>query len=126
MDIGGTFTDVVTYDDDSGVFAATKASTTPGNLSEGVLTGLGSVDWTGSDRDVRGPINLPVDHTAAFCSLIFKAMTTPDTSVVAGNFRPLRVITEPGSVMHAVPPMRPALATGRPDARRSRPGAPAR
>jgi N-methylhydantoinase B len=24
---------------------------------------------------------------------------------VAGNFRPLRVITEPGSVMHAVPPM---------------------
>ncbi len=32
-------------------------------------------------------------------------MTTPDTSVVAGNFRPLRVITGPGSVMHAVPPM---------------------
>lgn len=63
------------------------------------------IDWTGSDRDVRGPINLPVGQTAAFCSLIFKALTTPDTSVVAGNFRPLRIITEPGSVMHAVPPM---------------------
>lgn len=63
------------------------------------------IDWTGSDRDVRGPINLPVGQTAAFCSLVFKALTTPDTSVVAGNFRPLRVITEPGSVMHAVPPM---------------------
>lgn len=63
------------------------------------------VDWTGSDRDVPGPINLPVGQTEAFCSLVFKAMTTPDTSVVAGNFRPLRVITEPGSVMHAVPPM---------------------
>ena len=63
------------------------------------------IDWTGSDRDVRGPINLPVGQTNAFCSLIFKALTTPDTSVVAGNFRPLRVITEPGSVMHAVPPM---------------------
>ena len=25
--------------------------------------------------------------------------------MVAGNFRPMRVITEPGSVMHAVPPM---------------------
>jgi N-methylhydantoinase B len=37
-------------------------------------------------------------------------MTTPDTPVVAGNFRALRVVTlavatdEPGSVMHAVPP----------------------
>ena len=63
------------------------------------------IDWTGSDRDVQGPINLPVGQTEAFCSLIFKSLTTPDTSVVAGNFRPLRVITEPGSVMHAVPPM---------------------
>jgi N-methylhydantoinase B len=63
------------------------------------------IDWTGSDRDVRGPINLPVGQTNAFCSLVFKALTTPDTPVVAGNFRPLRVVTEPGSVMHAVPPM---------------------
>ena len=63
------------------------------------------IDWTGSDRDVRGPINLPLGQTEAFCSLVFKALTTPDTSVVAGNFRPLRIITEPGSVMHAVPPM---------------------
>jgi N-methylhydantoinase B len=63
------------------------------------------IDWTGSDRGVRGPINLPAGNTLAFCSLIFKALTTPDTPVVAGNFRPLRVITEPGSVMHAVPPM---------------------
>lgn len=63
------------------------------------------MDWTGSEHHVRGPINLPLGQTKALCSLIFKALTTPDTSVVAGNFRPLRVITEPGSVMHAVPPM---------------------
>ena len=43
MDIGGTFTDVVTYDDSAGVFAASKASTTPGNLSAGVLAGLDAV-----------------------------------------------------------------------------------
>ncbi|HEX3790572.1 MAG TPA: hydantoinase/oxoprolinase family protein [Pseudonocardiaceae bacterium] len=43
MDIGGTFTDVVTYDDEAGVFAASKASTTPDDLSEGVITGLRSV-----------------------------------------------------------------------------------
>ncbi|WP_202868199.1 hydantoinase/oxoprolinase family protein [Kribbella sindirgiensis] len=43
MDIGGTFTDVVTYDQQDGVFAASKASTTPGDLSEGVLAGLDTV-----------------------------------------------------------------------------------
>ncbi len=63
------------------------------------------IDWTGSARDVEGPINLPRGETEALCSLVFKSLTTPDTPVVAGNFAPLRVITEPGSVMHAVPPM---------------------
>jgi N-methylhydantoinase A len=43
MDIGGTFTDVVTYDDAAGVFAASKASTTPEQLSEGVLAGLDAI-----------------------------------------------------------------------------------
>lgn len=62
------------------------------------------IDWTGSDTDVKGPINLPLGGTHAFCSLVFKSLTTPDTSVVAGNFRPMRIITTPGSVMHAEPP----------------------
>lgn len=43
MDIGGTFTDIVAYDQDAGVYAATKASTTPGNLSAGVISGLESI-----------------------------------------------------------------------------------
>jgi N-methylhydantoinase B len=62
------------------------------------------IDWTGSDRDVRGPINVPLGMTEALCSLVFKSLTTPDTSVVAGNFRPMRIIAEPGSVMNAQPP----------------------
>lgn len=40
MDIGGTFTDVVTYDESTGVVVGSKASTTPHDLSEGVLAGL--------------------------------------------------------------------------------------
>ena len=43
MDIGGTFTDIVAYDTDAGTYAATKASTTPGNLSVGVIEGLESI-----------------------------------------------------------------------------------
>lgn len=62
------------------------------------------IDWTGSDRDVRGPLNAVRGLTEALCSLVYKALTTPDTPVVAGNFRALRVVTEPGSLMHAVPP----------------------
>lgn len=63
------------------------------------------VDWTGSAENVQGPINLPLGQTQAVSSLIFKALTTPDSPVVAGNFAPLRVVTVPGSVVHAVPPM---------------------
>ncbi len=63
------------------------------------------VDWTGSATGVRGPINVPRGLTEALSCLVFKSLTTPDTPVTAGNFRPLKVITEPGSVMHAVPPM---------------------
>ena len=62
------------------------------------------VDWTGSDPTVRGPINLPFGQTVGVSSLVFKAVTTPDTPANEGNFRPLRVIAPPGTVMHAVPP----------------------
>ncbi len=35
MDIGGTFTDAVAYDECTGQYSAGKASTTPGELSVG-------------------------------------------------------------------------------------------
>jgi N-methylhydantoinase A len=40
MDIGGTFTDVVAYDERDGSYATGKVSTTPGDLTQGVLDGL--------------------------------------------------------------------------------------
>lgn len=43
MDIGGTFTDVVSYDESSGAVVASKAPTTPGDLAEGVFTALARV-----------------------------------------------------------------------------------
>lgn len=63
------------------------------------------IDWTGSAKGVKGPINVPLGLTAAASCLVFKSITTPDSPVVAGNFAPMRLVTEPGSVMHAVPPM---------------------
>ncbi|MCA2225519.1 hydantoinase/oxoprolinase family protein [Nonomuraea aurantiaca] len=43
MDIGGTFTDVVCYDEQTGAVLASKAPTTPGDLAEGVFAALGRV-----------------------------------------------------------------------------------
>jgi N-methylhydantoinase A len=40
MDIGGTFTDVVAYDERDGSYTTAKVSTTPRDLTEGVLAGL--------------------------------------------------------------------------------------
>lgn len=51
MDIGGTFTDIVAYDPQDGTYTATKASTTPGNLSAGVIAGLESIVPDLSDID---------------------------------------------------------------------------
>ncbi|SPL98228.1 N-methylhydantoinase A [[Actinomadura] parvosata subsp. kistnae] len=43
MDIGGTFTDVVCYDERTGAVTASKAPTTPGDLADGVFAALGRV-----------------------------------------------------------------------------------
>jgi N-methylhydantoinase A len=44
IDIGGTFTDVVAYDEGAGTYVAGKSSTTPGDLTEGVLSALTTID----------------------------------------------------------------------------------
>lgn len=62
------------------------------------------VDWTGSDPATKGPINLPFGETLALSSLVFKALTTPESPANEGNFRPLRVIAPEGCLMHAMPP----------------------
>jgi N-methylhydantoinase A len=40
IDIGGTFTDVVSYDEASETYRASKVPTTPGDLSQGVVDGV--------------------------------------------------------------------------------------
>ena len=97
----GTWT-AVDYVDDDGINkdALVKLQCTVTVSDEEMV-----VDWTGSAENVEGPINLPPGQTEALSSLIFKSLTTPESPVVAGNFAPLRVVTVPGSVMHAVPPM---------------------
>jgi N-methylhydantoinase A len=44
MDIGGTFTDLVAYDEETGRYTAGKSSTTPADLTEGVLNALTAIE----------------------------------------------------------------------------------
>jgi N-methylhydantoinase A len=64
MDIGGTFTDVVAYDEQSGTYAAGKASTTPADLTEGVLAGLEQV--VGSPGDIAFTVHGTTQGLNAF------------------------------------------------------------
>lgn len=43
MDIGGTFTDVIAFNEETGEYSAGKASTTPEDLTKGVFAGLAQV-----------------------------------------------------------------------------------
>ena len=49
VDIGGTFTDLVLYDEDTGRIFTTKASTTPGAPEEGVLEAFAQADVSARD-----------------------------------------------------------------------------
>ena len=43
IDVGGTFTDIVLIDDQTGAIHYTKTLTTPADLAQGVLTGIGKI-----------------------------------------------------------------------------------
>ena len=55
IDTGGTFTDVVAFDEDTGALVTTKTPSTPGNPADGFLAGidkvLGLLGATGADID---------------------------------------------------------------------------
>jgi N-methylhydantoinase A len=64
MDIGGTFTDVVAYDETTGRFQAGKSSTTSEDLTEGVYTALSSL--VESPRDISFTVHGTTQGLNAF------------------------------------------------------------
>ncbi len=61
-------------------------------------------DFTGSDPQVRGPINCPRPRLHSACRTVFKAITDPETPVNDGWFRPLDIICPDGTVFTAQRP----------------------
>ena len=50
------------------------------------------IDYTGSDEQQQGPMNVPIISTISGSRLMLKLITAPGTSAHEGSFRPLEVI----------------------------------
>jgi N-methylhydantoinase B len=62
------------------------------------------VDWTGSDAQVRGGVNLPMSSTIGVCIYALKAALAPDVVPNAGMWAPLTVTAPLGTVVNPAPP----------------------
>ena len=60
------------------------------------------VDLRDNPDQKASPFNTSRDGSVISAQMIFKALTDPELYTNEGSFRPLRVITRPGSVFHAV------------------------
>jgi N-methylhydantoinase B len=58
-----------------------------------------TMDFTGTDPQCRGPMNVPEPSTVSSARYGFKIITTPELPSNEGFFRPLRVIIPEGSLL---------------------------
>ena len=62
------------------------------------------IDLRGNPDQDKGPFNMSRDETVTACQIAFKNVTTPSKVANGGTFRPLKVMTRPGSVFDPVYP----------------------
>ncbi len=80
---------------------------TPQTLSSPRLV---TVDFSGSDPQVRGSVNAVEAITYSACFYVFRCLLAEDIPASAGLMRPIQVIAPPGTVVNARPPA--AVAAG--------------
>lgn len=69
-------------------------------LSEPLVT----IDFTGSDPQVRGSINAVAAITYSACFYVLRCLLPEDVPATAGLMRRVRVVAPPGSIVNAQPP----------------------
>jgi N-methylhydantoinase B len=62
------------------------------------------VDLRGSSPAVAGNINCPVAVTRSACYFALRVLIPDDIPANAGTYKPLRILTDRGSMLHAEPP----------------------
>jgi N-methylhydantoinase B len=60
-----------------------------------------TLDFTGTDQQSRGPMNVPEPSTICASRYAFKIVTTPNLPSNEGFFRPLKIIIPEGSLLKA-------------------------
>src|SRR5258705_6250475 len=63
-----------------------------------------TMDWTGTDPQVRGGVNLPLSSTVGVGIYALKAALAPDVMPNAGMWAPLTVTAPPGCFVNPTPP----------------------
>lgn len=86
IDTGGTFTDVVAFDEDSGELVSTKTPSTPGDPADGFLAGV---------EKVLGRLGLPTDHGDAIAA-VSHGTTVATNQLLEGKLDQLGFITTEG------------------------------
>lgn len=105
MDVGGTFTDVVSVDDESGTVRVVKVATTPQDQSEGFMDGIRAVGHGGLEtidlvcHGTTTGTNAVLERTGACCGLIttrgfrdtleLGMRTRPQSYGLFGEYEPL-------------------------------------
>jgi N-methylhydantoinase B len=62
------------------------------------------VDFAGTAPQTRGPVNAPLAVTTAATLYVLRCLADFPLPVNAGLLRPVRILTLPGSLVHALPP----------------------
>ncbi len=62
------------------------------------------VDLRDNPDQATNPVNTSADGVMVVAQMIFKSITDPDSPCNEGSFRPIRLLTRPGSVFHAEEP----------------------
>lgn len=63
-----------------------------------------TVDVTGAPDALPGPMNCPLPSTISFSRVVIGALSDTLSHTCEGHFRPLKIITRPGSMYHPLPP----------------------
>ncbi|MBS1810910.1 MAG: hydantoinase B/oxoprolinase family protein [Acidobacteria bacterium] len=63
-----------------------------------------TIDFTGSDPQVRGPINAVEAITVSAVYYVFRCLIPSDVPASAGVLSPLEIITPKGTIINALPP----------------------
>lgn len=92
------FTD---YLDDDGINLGVSV---PIHITVTIVDDQATIDFTGSSKQVSGPINVPLNGTLATLFYCFKALVGSEIPSNHGIYRALNVIAPEGSIINCTPP----------------------